>query len=313
MRVTPEKLVLVFASNHQNIDGVANMARESISYRLHSRDPRPLIVFPVAARIDTSASKLRTTWWHGGTVRGEQVIGYQAVFEELLQEMYGLDSCDLGSYFDATQVPYDSDYSYGEAVAAAIDGTDDRLGIGYACDQLARRLIDGVAPWELFRVRPEKIDFYVSHTGADRAWAEWVAWQLAQAGYSIELDVWDWAAGKDFVVAMNDALQRSDRVLALVSSTYLEPDRYTTAELTSALQQGRLVPLLIEEMSADQLPPRLQTLVIARLVGLDEDQARRVLLEAVAGTRRPDAEPVFPGHASRQSEKPGPRLPGSAP
>jgi TIR domain len=33
------------------------------------------------------------------------------------------------------------------------------------------------------------IDFFVSHAGADAAWAEWVAWQLIDAGYSVELDV----------------------------------------------------------------------------------------------------------------------------
>jgi hypothetical protein len=27
----------------------------------------------------------------------------------------------------------------------------------------------------------EKVDSFVSHAGADRAWAEWVAWQLADA------------------------------------------------------------------------------------------------------------------------------------
>ena len=54
----------------------------------------------------------------------------------------------------------------------------------------------------------DRVDFFVSHAGADRAWAEWVAWQLIDAGYSVELDVWDWAAGRNFVTAMNEALAR---------------------------------------------------------------------------------------------------------
>ena len=37
----------------------------------------------------------------------------------------------------------------------------------------------------------DRADFLVSHAGADRAWAEWVAWQLAGAGYTVELDLWD--------------------------------------------------------------------------------------------------------------------------
>ena len=31
----------------------------------------------------------------------------------------------------------------------------------------------------------DEIDFFVSHAGADRAWAEWVAWQLAEAGTAL--------------------------------------------------------------------------------------------------------------------------------
>ena len=51
----------------------------------------------------------------------------------------------------------------------------------------------------------DRIDFFISHAGADRPWAEWVAWQLIGAGYTVELDVWDWAAGRNFVTSMSDA------------------------------------------------------------------------------------------------------------
>ena len=99
-------------------------------------------------------------------------------------------------------------------------------------------------------------DFFVSHAGADRAWAEWVAWQLTDAGYTVELDAWDWAAGRNFVLAMSDALARCDRVLALFSAAYFERPRYTTEEWTAALVhvpgtgQGRLVPVRVENVPA---------------------------------------------------------------
>ena len=95
----------------------------------------------------------------------------------------------------------------------------------------------------------DRIDFFVSHAGADRAWAEWVAWQLTDAGYSVELDVWDWAAGQNLVTAIGDALERADRVVALFSAAYFERDRYTTAEWSASLipvpgsEMQRLVPV----------------------------------------------------------------------
>jgi hypothetical protein len=40
------------------------------------------------------------------------------------------------------------------------------------------------------------VDFFVSHAGRDTGWAEWLAWQLQQAGYTVELDVWDWTVSR---------------------------------------------------------------------------------------------------------------------
>lgn len=57
----------------------------------------------------------------------------------------------------------------------------------------------------------DRVDFFVSHAVADRVRAEWVAWQLADVGYTVELDVWGWAAGQNFVTAMSGALDRCDR------------------------------------------------------------------------------------------------------
>lgn len=29
------------------------------------------------------------------------------------------------------------------------------------------------------------VDFFVSYTGRDKAWAEWIAWQLEHAGFRV--------------------------------------------------------------------------------------------------------------------------------
>jgi hypothetical protein len=163
-------------------------------------------------------------------------------------------------------------------------------------------------------------DFFVSHAGADRAWAEWAAWQLKQAGYAVELDVWDWAAGQNFIAAISDALDRCDRVVALFSAAYFDRSRYTTEEWATSLLHapgtaGRLIPVRIEDVPAAQMPAVLRPLLYRDLFGLAADQARRVLLEAVAGPGRPGEEPAFPGAAGAPAPPagPGPRLPGSVP
>src|SRR4051812_18816023 len=53
-----------------------------------------------------------------------------------------------------------------------------------------------------WRGRGPELDFFVSYNGADRAWAEWVGWQLERAGYRVFLQAWDIAPGHDFVHEM---------------------------------------------------------------------------------------------------------------
>ncbi len=64
----------------------------------------------------------------------------------------------------------------------------------------------GATPW---RVSGERTDFFISHAGRDTAWAEWLAWQLQQAGYRVELAVWDWAPGEDFAARDPGQCQRA--------------------------------------------------------------------------------------------------------
>ncbi|MEU9010453.1 FxSxx-COOH system tetratricopeptide repeat protein [Streptomyces sp. NPDC048479] len=157
---------------------------------------------------------------------------------------------------------------------------------------------------------------FVSHAGADRAWAEWVAWQLEDAGYAVELDYWDWRAGENFILKMNAALGR-ERMLAVFSEAYFDPDRFTTEEWTAVLaakEKEKLIPVRIDTAPAPQI---LRPLLAPSLVDLEEEEARAVLLEAVSGPRRPDGKPAFPGAGSggrlRALGASGPRLPGSLP
>ena len=136
-------------------------------------------------------------------------------------------------------------------------------------------------------------DFFVSHAGSDRAWAEWIAWQLTEAGYTVVLDVWDWAAGQDFITKISDALDQCDRVLALWSAEYFYPARYTRREWSAALAEapgaaeGRLVPVRVEDVAVEQVPGILRPLLYQDLFGLGEGEARRG--SAGDGPRPPEA------------------------
>ncbi|MFD3622410.1 toll/interleukin-1 receptor domain-containing protein [Streptomyces sp. NPDC058676] len=61
--------------------------------------------------------------------------------------------------------------------------------------------------------------WFISHAGADRAWAECVGWQLFDAGHQVELDYWDWGAGDNFILKMNAALERGQLLASINMSS----------------------------------------------------------------------------------------------
>jgi tetratricopeptide (TPR) repeat protein len=155
-------------------------------------------------------------------------------------------------------------------------------------------------------------DFFVSYTGADRAWAEWVAWQLEQADYHVIVQAWDFEPGDNFVARMRDALEQADRTLALISAAYLASpyctDEWTGAFLHDPDGRNRLLQVRIEDC---ELPRLLRAQVYVDVVGLPRQQARAQLLAGVKrGRRKPSAEPPFP-HDPPGGD--GPRFPGQAP
>jgi TIR domain-containing protein/NB-ARC domain-containing protein/tetratricopeptide repeat protein len=154
-------------------------------------------------------------------------------------------------------------------------------------------------------VSGRRVDFFVSHAGRDTAWAEWLAWQLQQAGYTVELDVWDWAPGEDFVARMQSALERADRLLAVCSAAYFA-SAFGGAELRAAFTAqagaaGRVVPVLVEPVA---LPPLYAPLIHVDLTGLDEAAAAARLRAQLTGGR-PTAAPPFPRAEPPPTDKPG--------
>ncbi|MGR6963203.1 toll/interleukin-1 receptor domain-containing protein [Geodermatophilus sp. URMC 61] len=146
-------------------------------------------------------------------------------------------------------------------------------------------------------------DSFISHAGRDTAWAEWLAWQLQQAGYRVELAVWDWAPGEDFVTRMQQALERAGRLLAVCTEAYFA-SAFGGAELRAAFAQqaeGRIVPVLIEPV---RLPPLYAPLIHLDLTGLDETTAAARLRARLTGGR-PTAAPPFPRAGPAPTDKPG--------
>jgi hypothetical protein len=83
-------------------------------------------------------------------------------------------------------------------------------------------------------------DFFISYTGADRAWAEWVAWQLIDAGYKLAADLANLGERQAARDLDQDTLDRRRRVLGqdhpdtLASATNLAHDLRELGEADDA-------------------------------------------------------------------------------
>jgi tetratricopeptide (TPR) repeat protein len=141
-------------------------------------------------------------------------------------------------------------------------------------------------------------DFFVSYTSVDRAWAEWIAWQLEAEGYMVVVQAWDFAAGRDWLHEMQHATSTAQRVVVVLSPAYLQ----------SAHGQAEWRPFYAEDPSGERSlllsvrvgevepPGLLKTRIYVDLVNRDADSARAALLTAVGGARgKPAEEPEFSG------------------
>ena len=160
-----------------------------------------------------------------------------------------------------------------------------------------------------------KKDFFISYNKADGVWAEWMAWQLEEAGHTTVLQAWDFRPGSNFVLSMDRAAREAERIIAVLSPNYLDA-KFTQPEWASFFRKdptgeaGLVVPVRVGQCDVDGL---LGPIIYIDLVGQTEEDARRALLAGLErGRAKPAAAPVFPGTAER-SVRERPSFPGAVP
>ena len=160
-------------------------------------------------------------------------------------------------------------------------------------------------------------DFLVSYTQADRAWAEWIAWQLEADGYRVLIQAWDMVPGSNWAHCMQDGVRRASRTVAVLSAAYLE-SVFATAEWEAAWRDDPLGvqrKLLVFRVADCERPGLLAGVVGVDLFGMGKAAARARIRSAVRGAvtgrAKPAAEPDFPPEA--RAARAEPRFPGALP
>ena len=151
----------------------------------------------------------------------------------------------------------------------------------------------------------EKKDFFISYTKTDRRWAEWVAWQLKAEGFSTVIQVWDIRPGANFVHEMDKATTQAERVVAILSSAYLDSlfgrsEWYAFFARDPTGEERRVIPVRVQACEVEGL---LGQIVYIDLVGLNGAAAKETLLEGVREAYEA-TPPDFPGDTAPEEEEP---------
>ena len=159
-------------------------------------------------------------------------------------------------------------------------------------------------------------DFFISYTHADQRWAEWIAWHLEEAGYHTMLQAWDFLAGSNFVLEMDNAARQATHTIAVLSPDYFT-SQFTPSEWSAAFKrdpkgdQGLLVPVRVRPCDVEGL---LGQVVYIDLVDQYETTARDTLLRGIKHERRkPSSPPVFPSTQQASPSPEHPSFPGALP
>lgn len=169
------------------------------------------------------------------------------------------------------------------------------------------------------RARLAKWDFFVSYAQTDRAWAEWIAWELEHDGYRVLIQAWDMAAGANWVNSMQEGVARAAHTIALLSPDYIR-STYGAAEWQAAWRDdplGKQRKLIVLRVAECERPGLLGSLVSTDLFGYTEDRTRselrRVIDEVVSERGKPARQPSFPGPGGAPAVEVQPLFPGALP
>jgi chaperonin GroEL len=143
-------------------------------------------------------------------------------------------------------------------------------------------------------------DFFISYTAVDRGWAEWVGWQLEDAGYQVLVQAWDFVPGSNWIFGIRQGVLHARQMIAILSRAYLESvfggEEWEAVWATDPRGFARkLLPVRIEDCDR---PGLLRGVVGFDLFDLDQDAARGYLLDQVthsmSGRAKPATAPEFP-------------------
>ncbi|MBU1626201.1 toll/interleukin-1 receptor domain-containing protein, partial [bacterium] len=125
--------------------------------------------------------------------------------------------------------------------------------------------------------------FYISYHDSDLDWAEWIAKQLEEVGYSILLRSWDTLKPGNYLKELEYNASFANGIIIILSTDYFDMIRSLDEWISLLLElseekHSNLMAIKVGECSLYALLP--QSIFFLDLVNLDKPKAKKALLKA---------------------------------
>jgi len=113
---------------------------------------------------------------------------------------------------------------------------------------------------------------FISYASQDRGQVEPIRQALAAQGHDIFFDREDLPPGEAFDARIRQAIERCDLFVCIVSPNTLDPGSYTLNEVDIAQKvwanpSGRVLPVLLQPVDFERIPPYLKTVTLLETEG----------------------------------------------
>ena len=150
-------------------------------------------------------------------------------------------------------------------------------------NQRITQLMEEIKKYEGIFEDTKEYDFFLSYSTKDEHLAALIADIILQKGYSVFAQFNDMPVGSNFITEMQEGLENSSRFICLYSEDYWASD-YCQQEWNAAItydprgKERKIVPFLISEYA---IPPLARPLVYKNLIGLNNEEFQKAVLEAI--------------------------------
>ena len=285
----PDILAFMFTSNEQSFQGATDVARRAVDARNElSVDRSRLLLLPIPARFEIQFEHKISTWW-------------QERFASDLKEYYQPwipQDTDHARIVQSTTIPYVPIWSFGERLSVVEDSSTDSLSINYSLETLAALIAHRLGKTHLLvdsrdefvasarRIAQTKDEgrfaVFLSHAHEDVYEAARLARCLEKVGLRTFFQE-GLIEGREIDESLRSNIDRSTHMVVMLGKSAARR-RWQQYEVRTFLRQAAtdegtrlLIPLILYEMNANEVPNFLKQYNAIRFRGDYEATANEVL------------------------------------